>query len=62
MQFEKHSLTIEEAKALKMAANQLLAEAATAEKRLAEKKPSARIKIALKQITARFKIALSSKS
>jgi hypothetical protein len=59
---EKHSLTIEEAKALKMAANQLLAEAETEKKRLLEKKPSARINLALKQIKDRFKLALGSKS
>jgi hypothetical protein len=62
MALEKHSITIEEAKAFKMAATQMLEEAIAERKQLAEKKPSARFKLALKQIKDRFKLALSSKS
>jgi hypothetical protein len=62
MAFERHCLTLHEAKAIKMASTQLLAEAAAEEKRILEEKPLHRINLAIKQVTARFKIALSSPS
>ncbi|MEJ7828452.1 MAG: hypothetical protein WKF91_09660 [Segetibacter sp.] len=56
-----HSLTLEEAKALQMAANQLVEEAAAEEKRLFEKKPLQRVKLVLKQMKDRFNVVVSSK-
>ncbi|MEJ7829092.1 MAG: hypothetical protein WKF91_12865 [Segetibacter sp.] len=56
-----HSITLEEAKALQMAANQLLEEAEAEEKRLFEKKPLQRVKLVLKQVTDRFNLVIGSK-
>lgn len=61
MSFEKHSITLEEAKAIKMAANQLIAEAKAEEQKIEAKRPLNRVKLALRQFKSRFNFVIGSK-